>query len=431
MGLFGLPDITSNETDFYNVAQGLPGFVQGSNAQGLQQAQTGSQNSIAQQQAFVNALGGNGLTGAQANVFGQQQGLANQYGNIASQYGQMAAGQGPNPAQAQLAQNTAQNQQQTAALMAGARGGNSNPGLIARQAGQAGAQAQQQAVGQAATLGAQQQVAGLQGQLGAYQAQGAQQGQLANLATAGAGQAQTGLSQLGNQNLTYQQMLQNALTSQNSQQVQSQVGQAQLAGIGLQNSAGLIGGGLNSIGGLLSGPSFAKGGVVHFDDGGQVGSGAATGAGAGMIASQTPTSIEEQSASNATANGPQSLLGKSSQPQTSSSQPSFSPQGGADALSQGMNSFGRGITGAGAAQNSMKSVKDAISTLGSLASVAAASKGGKVNGKPKVKGDSLKNDTVPAMLSPGEIIIPRSHVGSPEKIASFLNGLLGTQLRAA
>src|ERR1700683_316794 len=102
MALFGLPDITSNETDFYNVAQGLPGFQTGSTVPGLQQAQGGSQNALAQQQAFLNALQGNGgLNGAQAGILGQQQGLSNQYGQLAGQYGQLAAGKGPNPAQAQ------------------------------------------------------------------------------------------------------------------------------------------------------------------------------------------------------------------------------------------------------------------------------------------------------------------------------------------
>lgn len=43
----------------------------------------------------------------------------------------------------------------------------------------------------------------------------------------------------------------------------------------------------------------------------------------------------------------------------------------------------------------------------------------KVPGHPQVAGDSQKNDTVPAMLSPGEIIVPRSHANDPEKAAKF------------
>ena len=49
-----------------------------------------------------------------------------------------------------------------------------------------------------------------------------------------------------------------------------------------------------------------------------------------------------------------------------------------------------------------------------------ASKGGKVLGHPNVEGDSPMNDTVPAMLSPGEIVIPRSASGDLETAKAFL-----------
>jgi hypothetical protein len=45
--------------------------------------------------------------------------------------------------------------------------------------------------------------------------------------------------------------------------------------------------------------------------------------------------------------------------------------------------------------------------------------GEKVPGKAEVKGDSLKNDKVPVMLSPGEIVVPRSSAGNPDKAAQF------------
>jgi hypothetical protein len=48
---------------------------------------------------------------------------------------------------------------------------------------------------------------------------------------------------------------------------------------------------------------------------------------------------------------------------------------------------------------------------------------GVVAGKAKYSGDTEKNDTVPAMLSPGEIVIPRSiaqHPQAPKKAASFV-----------
>jgi hypothetical protein len=46
--------------------------------------------------------------------------------------------------------------------------------------------------------------------------------------------------------------------------------------------------------------------------------------------------------------------------------------------------------------------------------------GGHVPGKAKVDGDSPKNDTVPAWLSPGEIVIPRSKVKDPEAAKRFI-----------
>ncbi len=44
--------------------------------------------------------------------------------------------------------------------------------------------------------------------------------------------------------------------------------------------------------------------------------------------------------------------------------------------------------------------------------------GGKVPGQAPIKGDSPKNDVVPATLSPGEIVIPRSILQSPDPVAA-------------
>ncbi len=132
--------------------------------------------SIAQQQSFVNALQAQGGIQNQSSVFNQLQGVAN--------------GTGPNPAQAQLAQATGANVANQAALAAGQRGSSANAGLIARQAAQAGAGAQQQAAGQASTLQANQSLGAL-GQLGGIAGQQVAQQQ----------QAITGLNQFaqGNQ----------------------------------------------------------------------------------------------------------------------------------------------------------------------------------------------------------------------------------------
>ena len=141
-----------------------------------------TQQGIAQQQAFVDALKGqNGLEN-QTSVFNQQQQLSDQLQGVAN-------GTGPNPALAQLNQTTGNNVANQAALMAGQRGSNANIGMIARQAAQQGAATQQQAVGQGATLGAQQQLAGMQ------QLQN-QQTSMGNMANQQVGQRQAGLSAL-------------------------------------------------------------------------------------------------------------------------------------------------------------------------------------------------------------------------------------------
>jgi len=51
---------------------------------------------------------------------------------------------------------------------------------------------------------------------------------------------------------------------------------------------------------------------------------------------------------------------------------------------------------------------------GAAAAALAASRGAFVPGKAKVSGDSQKNDTVPAMLSPGEVVLPRSVVNAKD-----------------
>lgn len=63
--------------------------------------------------------------------------------------------------------------------------------------------------------------------------------------------------------------------------------------------------------------------------------------------------------------------------------------------------------------------------IGNAATLGAASlsDGGKVPGRAEVFGDDSRNDTVPAKLSPGEIVIPRSHAGSPEAAADFVRSL--------
>lgn len=50
--------------------------------------------------------------------------------------------------------------------------------------------------------------------------------------------------------------------------------------------------------------------------------------------------------------------------------------------------------------------------------------GGQVPGVASVPGDSQTNDTVPAMLSPGEIVIPRSRASDPEMAKEFIDHIM-------
>jgi len=217
-------------------------------AQIIDPAQAQAQNSVQAQQQLLNYLQATGKQGLQnqSDVFAQQQALA-------SQLQQQAMGQGPNPAQAQLAQNTGNNIAQQAALMAGQRGSSANAGLLARQIGQQGGALQQQATGQAATLGAQQQIA-------AQQALMQQQAAMAGLAGTQVGQLQNQTNNYSNAAQNHLNASYNAVTGQNSSNNQS----AQIQNQGNQANIGNISGLLGGIGGAAAGigKMFAQGGQV-------------------------------------------------------------------------------------------------------------------------------------------------------------------------
>lgn len=187
------------------------------------QANAQAQSGIGQQQNFVNALQAQNGIGNQSNVFNQQQQLANQLQL-------QAQGGGPNPAQAALNQATGQNIQNQAALMASQRGTSSNPGLMSRQAAMQGANIQQQAVGQGATMQAQQQIA-------AQHALQAQQGMMGNLAGQQVGQQAGAISGLNQAIQGNQSNMLGAINAQNQANIQnaSQQNQAN-AGIAQQNA---------------------------------------------------------------------------------------------------------------------------------------------------------------------------------------------------
>lgn len=85
------------------------------------------------------------------------------------------------------------------------------------------------------------------------------------------------------------------------------------------------------------------------------------------------------------------------------------------AITENANTANRGI---------YKAAGDVFMKIASMGM--GASKGGTVPGEPEVFGDHEANDTVPAMLSPGEIVIPRSIAQGPDasgRAAAFVAAL--------
>lgn len=383
-------------------------LLQGTNTNQTDIAYNTAQGALGRQYDFADALGAQNGIGNQSSVFGQQQGLA-------SLLGAQALGYGPNPALAQLSQTTGQNVANQAALMAGQRGSAANAGLMARQIGQQGAGIQQQAVGQAAVMRAQQQLA-------AQQALQQQQQMMGGLATQQVGQQAGSLSTLNQAAQSEQQALLNSLAQYNATNVASQ-GNANNVNAGVQGQVARSQGDLLTGAMKGAGAAFgmaAHGGMVpqHYEEG-------------GMVSPQGST-------------GPQSYVGKflngwagNQGAQIGIPQESpMMPAEGSMAMSQTGQMMGSGM--AKGMQSLGKSSPDMLGS-GDLGMPTSAAKGGLIEGemlashgemvpgKAEVKGDSLKNDKVPAMLSPKEIVIPRSITMSkdaPEKAKAFVAAVL-------
>lgn len=208
------------------------------NAQ-IQQQFGNAQAQLGQQNAFVQALQQQYNPAMQAQLLQQQQGLADQLQ-------QSANGQGPNPAAAALAQATAANTQQQAAMMGSQRNAGANTALLARQAGMQGAANQQNAAGQMASMTAQQQLAARQ------QLMQQQQSMMGNVQNQ-AGQIQQGMANSAGQNANLYGTMIGAANQQNQTQAGINQGNA-------QRQAGMIGGLINSGGAAMG--MFAEGGQV-------------------------------------------------------------------------------------------------------------------------------------------------------------------------
>lgn len=375
-----------------------------------------SQLGLGRQKSFLDALNAQNGIGNQMSVFNQQQALANQLQGVAN-------GTGPNPALQQLQNTTGQNVANQAALMAGQRGSGANAGLMARQIGMQGANIQQQAVGQGAAMSAQQQLAAM----GALQNQ---QNMMGGLASTQVGQQGSALGTYNQAAQNEQQQLLNALAQYNQTNVSQQNAinnaNAGIANTTAQGQQGLLGGVLGGIGslGILKGAAPAAAALAH---GGMI-SGYADGGNVG---------------------GPQSFAGKflngwssTISPQEQNPIQSMGSQNvGASALNRGMNSFSSGLAQGlssmfsspqpnqnSSMATSIPGVRSAeFAQGGPIVGEMLASQGKMVPGKAKASGDNLKNDVVPAMLSPGEVVIPRSVMQSEDPIgnsAKFVQAVL-------
>lgn len=82
---------------------------------------------------------------------------------------------------------------------------------------------------------------------------------------------------------------------------------------------------------------------------------------------------------------------------------------------------------AAAAQDKARTVQAVTSVLGGASQVGAAyagkAHGGRIDGVAPYQGDTPKNDVVPANLSPGEIVIPRSAAMSKKDAKKFIDAL--------
>lgn len=439
-----------------------------------------NQNQVfGQQQALQNALAGangvnsqntaiqglQGVAGSQANLLAQQQGIVN--------------GTGPNPAMAQLNATTGQNVANQAALMAGQRGSAQNVGLMARQAAQQGAATQQQAVGQGATMEAQQQLAAMQ-QMGAQQqAMAGTQQAIGGLGTTQVGQLQgqqqlagaTAQNQIANQlqsnqlgaNIAAQQVGQQIGATQAATQAaqneqgqllsglgaynQAQVGMqgnvnqanAGLANTQMQGQQALIGGGLNALGSALAPPSMAQGGPVppvRMADGGSANIQPSSVPGPVSSFVQFLNSVQpsgmpnipqgfESFGPNTGAAALESGVSKVATPPKVSSGgatgASAETPAGAGAASGGLGEGMGAATPSAGAPSLMEGIGPAAALAMSNGGLSASGGGVKARTPEQeaVKsGNSYDNDKVPAMLSEGEIVLPRTVTQSANPVAA-------------
>lgn len=80
-------------------------------------------------------------------------------------------------------------------------------------------------------------------------------------------------------------------------------------------------------------------------------------------------------------------------------------------------------------QNQMNAISGMAQTGAKVATSGGNGKwkGGVIEGQAQVPGDSPENDTVPTMLSPGEIVVPRSAVKNEKTLKAFIDKVKAEQ----
>lgn len=420
-----------------------------------------SQAGLGNQQAFLQAIQAQNGLGNQSQVFNQLQGVAN--------------GTGPNPALAQLNQTTAANTANQASLMADQRGSSANVGLIARQAAQQGGANQQNAAGQAATLQANQSLNALNS--------------MGSLATNQANQQSNATNAYSQSAQGEQANLLNSISGVNSANVgmqsninSSNAGISAVAAKGQQDLIGNIFGGAGSAAGLVP---KAEGGLVEdakkiapmammfMADGGTattplqsstpgpqsrvgkffagssdaqpsntaapltgmaqagstIGKGIVTGIG-NLFSSSSPAKQEPKiSDEQLAANNELSQMGGNEYIKPDAAAPDMSVFQNQDQSEVGSllgNYFKGGKVPA------LVSPGETYLTPSKAKEVAKKGKnplaiGERIPGKPKVKGNSYANDTVPKTLEAGGIVIPNSIMQSKDaekRAAAFVRAHL-------
>lgn len=376
-------------------------------------------NYAQQNAAFANAKLPQNVLNFSANKqeSGQQQGLIDQ---LVAQ----GQGYGPNPAMDQLRMTTDQNARSAAGLIGSQH--NLNPALAARLASQGLSSANQQAAGQGALMSAQQQL-GAQQQAGNMLAQ--RIGQQSQNAVA---QGQAGLGLLGQRQgaqLNYQNMINNAYNNMNNIN----------AGVAAQNAQTYGGYGQGAMAGLSS---ALQSGAMMLAHGGEVNPFAnhvaqklaGGGTAQGYMAFQGADPMSQFMAPSVSADTVGQSLSMSPDLQKKI-QTAFLPKGNIGSLGmtpslggpEGESAIGFGKSTAPAWMSHATlggSAAAPMASLGDFPALAALSEGGKIQGKAKVDADSEVNDNVPALLSPGEVVIPRSAMKSAEDAHDFLDRII-------